>query len=512
MSKPFGRGAAARAVVLMTGSTYFSFAIGLVVSAVIARGIGPEDFGRYSYVVWLSGLLVMFANNGLTTTGIRFVSESLGRTDGAAARSVHGWLLRWQYASLALVVIGFVLLIPYSKPANWSAAIALFAGVVAVSVISKGLYLFDISIAKGYGRFEVEAASTVVLSAVNLLCVGVLYVSAAPLSAYLILFALASLGYFGVARWMCHKRSIVAEAEPVQPELSSRVRRHLGWTVVLTLAAALSNKAAETYLLNIYVGPAEVGFFAIGVALTRGGVELLAAGVNSVLMPLMAHGYGEGGDARVRSILSDSLRLYGFGGLLLAGVGFLWADVVVTLMYGDKYHQAVDVFRVMILIAGATLSQSAFGALLSTTDKQSIRAGVAVVSVLVSATAAILLVPRWGLLGAVVAHAVSTIIIYAVVCLGMIKVFSVAMPWAALWRLATAALVAAGVAAGLLALSSSLMSQFAAGLIFAATYLFATVLFGAWRAADFAQLQPLAARYPAILGRALPWLVRHARG
>ena len=84
------------------------------------------------------------------------------------------------------------------------------------------------------------------------------------------------------------------------------------------------------------VGPAEVGFFAIGAALTRGGVELLASGVNSVLMPLMAHGYGQGGTTRVHAILSDSLRLYGFAGLLLAGVGFMWADVAVWLLLSIK--------------------------------------------------------------------------------------------------------------------------------------------------------------------------------
>ena len=79
MKQAFGPGTALRAALQMTGSTYVIYAAGLVVSALIARSIGPEQFGRYSYLVWLAGVLILISNNGLTTSGIRFVSECLGR-------------------------------------------------------------------------------------------------------------------------------------------------------------------------------------------------------------------------------------------------------------------------------------------------------------------------------------------------------------------------------------------------------------------------------------------------
>jgi O-antigen/teichoic acid export membrane protein len=510
MSKPFSQGAVAKAVLLMTGSTYVSFFFGLLVSAIIARGVGPSDFGRYSYVVWMSGLLVMLANNGLNTTGIRFVSESLGRGDAPAAGAVHGWLARWQFASLAIVGTVFLLLSPLALPANWTAPLTVFVGVVLLSTAAKCLYVFDISIAKGHGQFKVEAVSTVTLSALNFVAVGLLYAFHAPMLSYLLLFAATSVCYYIVAFQMRRSRKIVSSSQGMESGMARRVRHHLMWTVVLTLAATLSNKAAETYLLNAFVGSAEVGFFAIGAALARGGVELLAAGVNSVLMPLMAHGYGQGGAARVNAILADSVRLYGFGGLLLAGVGFFWADVVVWLMYGDNFHQAANVFRVMIVVAGLTLSQSAFGALLTTTDNQRIRAAVALLSVVVSASAAFLLVPRFGLPGAVLSYAMSSTVIYFVMCIGIVKVFSVSLPWKELSRLLLAAALAGPAAAALLWVSASLMMQFWAGVLFTMVYVGSTIGFRAWRPADYTKLRPLAERYPKVFGRTLLALERWA--
>ena len=366
MSSPFDRVATAKAALLMTGSTYVSFFFGLIVSAVVARSIGPADFGRYAYVVWISGILVQFANNGLNTTGIRFISENLGRNDRQTASDVHGWLLCRQYVCLAIASVGFLAGMPWMLPSGWNAHIALFGGVVLVSLISKALYLFDVSVAKGYGEYSVEAVSNTSITAVNLMLALVLYAFDAPLASYLALFALTSIAY-GVSTWfLLRGRGISRTVATLEPGMETRLRQHLVWTVVLTLAAALGNKASETYLLSTYGSPAEIGFFAIATALTRGGVELLSAGLNTVLMPLMGHAYGAGGTQRVNDILGHSTRYYGFAGLLLAGVGFFWAGPAIVLMYGAQYQAAVPVFKVMVIVAGVTLSQGAFGALLST--------------------------------------------------------------------------------------------------------------------------------------------------
>jgi O-antigen/teichoic acid export membrane protein len=155
-----------------------------------------------------------------------------------------------------------------------------------------------------------------------------------------------------------------------------------------------------------------------------------------------------------------------------------------------------------------TLSQSAFGALLSTTDKQHVRAGVAITSVLVSAAMAILLVPRFGLNGAVIAHAVSSSVIYIAICVGMVKAFSVTLPLRELSRLFLAAAVAAVPSGALLWLGSSVFLQFFAGVAFVVFYLVGTLVFRAWRPDDIARLNPLARRYPRTLGRVLPALER----
>ncbi len=513
MKQAFGPGAALRAALQMTGSTYVIYAAGLVVSALIARSVGPEAFGRYSYLVWLTGVLILVGNNGLTTSGIRFVSESLGRGSESDAANVQGWLLKRQLACIGLVSLVYLLTMPYFRPAGWeSGSLWLFAAIVLVSSIAKTMYIFNISIAKGHGRFDIEAYSAIVISLLNAAAVLVLWLVHASLLAYLVLFAVTCVSYAAYAAIMLRRGDIRAGFGALDPALLQRLRRHLFWTLLLTVAAVFSNKSIETWLLNDRVGSAEVGYFAIAAALTRGGLDLLSSGLNSVLMPSMAHAFGASGQQRVNEILSNSLRYFHFLGLMLAGVGVLWSDPAVAVMYGPSYAMVDDVLRVMVIVGGLTLSEGAFGALLSTTDNQRVRALFASLSIVFTAVAAFALIPRYGLYGAVAAHAISRVLVFVFTLTGIVRIMDLRLPWREIGLLFAAALIAAGVAAALVFAVPGLWTEFAAGILYALVYLVLTLRFRAWKRDDASEILMVAERFPRLLGRVVPGVKRWRDG
>jgi O-antigen/teichoic acid export membrane protein len=513
MTNPFGRHAAVRAALQMTGSTYVTYATGLLTSVFIARSIGPADFGRYSYLVWLTGILMVVATNGLTTSGIRFVSESLGRGSREDASKVHGWLRRRQYVCLALVVVAYLLTAPFFRPAGWNATDLYFLAVLVLAgAIAKALFLFGISIAKGYGRFDIEAVSSVVVSVLNVAAVLVLAAMHAPLVAYLLLFVTSNVLYAAVAAFMMRRGGIVAAHGALEGGLLRRIRQHLGWTIVLTVSGQFSNKSVETYLLNALIGPAEVGFFTIAAALTRGGIDLLCSGLTTVLMPSMAHAFGAGGHRRVNTILSESVRYFQFLGFMLAGIGIFWADVAVRIMYGPKYEAVISLLRIMVAVGGLTLAEAAFGALLSTTDNQRLRASLSIISIFASTVAALIMIPKFGLMGAVYGHAISRLATFAYTVSRIMRAMQVEMPWRELGRLFLAALLAAVVPALMVLFAAgNIWIHLAAGALFAASYVGATLLLRAWTREDSAHAAALLERFPRLAGVGA-WLQARAAG
>ena len=464
-----------RVAALIASSTYINTVLGFLVSVVVARSLGPHDYGQYAYLVWLSGLLVTIGNNGLSSCGIRFIAECRGRGEHELAQQVHGWLDRLQAISVLATVVLFAISTVFWKPKGWEQSNLLLLAVVSFSVLSRAIYIFDISIAKGYKNFSVESWITILTSVLYVIGAVLLAALDADLVYFAIFFGLLSVIFSASSRFMLRKAGIAKKVDALPAELLERIKTHLLWTILLVVVVAFSNKTLETFLLSTSVGMAEVGYFSIAAALSRGGIELLSSALNTMLMPMMGHAYGEGGMTKVNEILSDSLRYFTFLGLLLAGVGTLWSEAGVSLMYGAEYAAVVDVLRVMMLVGGLTLSEGVFGSLLTTTDNQKLRAQVSVGSVVISAVAAFSLVPTFGLVGALVSFSVTRISIVALMAWQIKSNLDVTLPTRQLSGVLAASVGAALFITPLVWFVPGLWGQFAAGFLYAVAFVWLTI-------------------------------------
>ncbi len=507
--KGFGAAAALRAALMVTGSTYIAYAAGLVASLLIARALGPADYGRYAYLVWLGGMVVMFMNNGLTTTSIRYISETLGRDDPAGVASLHRWFWIRQWGSIVVVAALLALALPLLRPAGWEDRLGSVWLIVACASVPKAWYLFGISMAKGHGRFGIEAKTMSVLSLVNAAAVVALMLLKADLTAFLVLFVASNVVHpLLLSRMKDRVRQPVAP-RPLEPALAARVNSHFLWTALLALMAVLYGPSMMVPFLNEHVGADAVGYFSVAMSLTRGGIELLSSGLNSVLMPLMSHGYGAGGQERTQRISANAVRVFLAFGLLLSGVGLYWASPLVLTLYGAKYAPAVPAFQVLVVLGGLTLPAGVLATLLSTTDRQRIRTAVTGGSVLLFGAAAWWLVPRHGLDGALWAYGASAVVIQIAWLIVGVKVGGMTLPTAAMLRLLAAALLSTGLVGLPLIWIDGLLAPFIAGIAYVGLYIAATFWLRAWSAEDLDFLADQTRRFGAI-GRQVEGLKRFA--
>jgi O-antigen/teichoic acid export membrane protein len=433
-------------------------------------------------------------NNGLTTSSIRFISEYIGRSDQKAASALHHWFWVRQWWCVAFVGAIFLLVAPLVQPVGWQAGVVVMAMIVILASVPKTWYLFGVSAAKGYGRFGIEATSLTTMSLASMAGVIVLMLLDAHLYAYIALFIVSSLAHPA----LLHRLPQTPRRDPAHRRLSSeieqRIKPHLYWTALLLACTVFYGSSMSMLFLNHHASAETIAFFSVALALTRGGVELLSSGLNSVLMPLMAHGFGEGGHQRTSEISAVAMRMFHFCGLLLTGVGLFWGGPLVLTMYGPKYDEAAFAFRVLVIAGGLTLPLNVLGTLLSTTDKQRTRFVNAAGSLAISALTAWLFIPGYGLHGALLSYAITSFAAYGGLIVATVREGSLVLPMGSLLRLTAAGCAAATLAGCLLLLSSSLWLQFAAGCLFALLYPLFSVFLRAWRASELSLIAQQAHR------------------
>lgn len=98
------RGAAGDFIVKATG-----IGLILVTQAILARIMGPDEFGNYTYVMAWVLVLALIARLGLDNTLLRFVAAYYAEHDYASLKGIIGWSTRIILASGIIIGITFAL-------------------------------------------------------------------------------------------------------------------------------------------------------------------------------------------------------------------------------------------------------------------------------------------------------------------------------------------------------------------------------------------------------------------
>ena len=481
MSKdPFSKKGILQSSLIMTISTFISYFGGLAGTILVARALGPTEYGHYSYLVWLSSLIMIAANNGVNVSALRFISECMGKGEASEAANVGGWLRKRYYLSVVLVVVLVVIWLYVHHPDRWGQYWPVFALAVILSGICKSGYLFASSIAKGYGNFSIEATTTNVFSVLTLIGVVALYFSHAPMYSFLSLFVVASIGHWVLTKYLAKKNNVITQFGEISGDLRAQIWVHYRWAVALTLIAFLSNKSIEIYLLGLYSTPESIGFFNLSGGLVKAGADLICAGITTVLMPVMAFSFGQDGMDKVRLLATFLVRVYFALGLLICGGSFFIAKPLVAIFFGPTFLPVELAFQVMGFVAGLTLIEVPLFTFLSTTNNQKFRVFIVITSLVLTTVAAVLLVPRYGLLGALWGHAISRVFfVFLMLCSVSLR-FKLQVPMKAMGFALVAAMIAWVVGYGITHVIPSPLNGVAGAFTYCILFISFTIVFNVW--------------------------------
>ena len=468
-----------------TAGALAEYAIGLVVSIIIARTLGPAEFGIFSYTIWVAGTLFFFCNHGVSVTAIRFTAEARGLERLGLAKAVGFWLGRIQLASMLVVMLCFVSLSIVIPPQQWSAHAQPVLALVVVAAVAKARYGYLISVAQGHQKFIYSAVAPVILAFTYLTgAIAVMYFHP-TVWMFLCAYCLSSVSGFAAIAALLKRGGLSPSRGEIPAELRRKIKVNLALTAGLALLSTATNRTIETFVLSVTASAHDIGFFAIAGTLTKGAVDILTAGLQATLMPVLANSMARRGPSAVGPMVNTAIRYYWFLGLTVAGVGALAARSVVLIVYGVPFADAVPAVQLTMLGAGLGLVGSVIGASLTTQDKQDDRLRAAAWAAACNAAIAIALVPTLGLLGAAITFGIARVATTALTFVYFRRSASFEIEYAPCIRMGVAAAAGALAGASLYVTMPVLWGGALAAAAFLLVFVPLTVLFGSWQRDDF---------------------------
>lgn len=359
---------------------------GMLTFVVMARVLGPAQFGVV--MLWLSvaTLLALVANYGLTPYLLREIGAAPDRASQVMAEVLSAKLL----LTLAILVAAAAAL-PWLEGSVRAVFLLLLCAQLADALTE----FLNVGF-RATNRFgdETRIASLAVLLQFAIVTL-LLWLWPTPLVAA-IAFMLSRMAVL-LLTWVAQRRYF-AELRPAAPALAwARIRTTRSYAVDFGLQSLLGQ--VDSIVLNHFVGTAAVGLYQAGMRLFNGGAQ--AAGVlANVFLPRAAAAAGAQDDGL--SLRRESSRVQwafvGFGlgfGLALCGL----AEPLVHLLFGAEYLGLVEVMPWFGLLFFVRFFASSWGVLLTSAGAQRFRAAMNAVHWALIAALSVVLVPRLGLTG-----------------------------------------------------------------------------------------------------------------
>lgn len=314
----------------------------VVTLIIIARGLGTEQMGQYTLAILLPTLFSQMITFGLQSVNIYAIGRKIVNERQAL------------YANLVLLTL-----------------ISLLTALILTAVVHYfGTYFFKdvpvmllyLSIASLLPQTFFTVLPSLVQAMQNFKWFNILCVAQPAMIFVISLIAVllsnnveSVLIAYVVSHWLSFiilMRIILKLIKIETYPIFKFLREFIGYGLKSHLSniITLLNYRSSLLILGYFTTPVVVGIYSVGMQLAE-KLWLPSQAVSTVLLPRLSNKLGEGSDAKeVAKLTLDSARMTLLVTLMI-GVGFaVVASVVVDLLFGEAYNQAVYV--VLLLLPG----------------------------------------------------------------------------------------------------------------------------------------------------------------
>lgn len=391
---------AAAAALTLTGARF-------ALVAILARRLLQAGFGQFAYTQWLIDLTFLVCSIGVTGVASRYVAEFHTRPERLAALMV-----RWRPFAFGLpvlaacaVLVGALISGLHLAPAGWA--------LLPFWAAANGIWAMQTAVLTGLQRFDLVLRANSLAAGIMLAGAIVLPLRGDDVTP---LFGLMAASYGAAAMvGLSRTRNLVSGVVGSIESNGWRGIRNYAFNIwITTLLWSLVWARGEMPIVRGYLGDDGVAQYAAAMTLLGGAMQaamLAVSGIAPQLTMLWGSGRRAEALAAARTVMDVQLLFCGAGALLLICLG----PELVSLTFGMGYREAaapLSVFAVGLL-AMAVSSQNYV--LQIATDARFSR-NIMLIGLVLLFGAAIVLTPRYGLVGTAIARA-GTMLVLAVMSL-----------------------------------------------------------------------------------------------
>ncbi|MDY6965098.1 MAG: flippase [Halobacteriota archaeon] len=415
MNRLFNKETAIQSVKIVFIFQILLFSVGFVRGVLFARILGPSQYGIFSLAFMLISLITPFIILGITSSLSRYIPkyEQKGVLIDFLKKVQRFPLISSFFFSVICIIYAEQLSQLIFNSAEYSTLVI----IVGISIFPTIIYQLIRSTLWGLRNFLVR--SLLELSyAVLFLCFGLFFILEEPLAESLVLGNLLAYLFVVVAfsllirRYVFQREDQKNRLDKTNWELYKEVINFGFWMILANLALTALHYI-DRWMINRYVGATDVGIYTVATGLATIlflGVQLVGNVVSVNLNYLWEQGERE----KINFIL-NALAKFGIMTFLSgAFIILIIKEPLIGFLYGEQYLNVIGIMPYLLLMQAFMVPYWLLGSYVGLIEKTHISFFAVVTGLAVNIGLNIWLIPLYQIMGAAIATACSSFILFLV--------------------------------------------------------------------------------------------------
>jgi O-antigen/teichoic acid export membrane protein len=339
---------------------------GLILFALIARHLGPEEFGHYMFWYATAFLCTLIAHYGLSNMLLKEIAQHPERVTDILGESLS---LRFSLSvGILLCALGTSVMV--DRPELF--LMLLLAHLVETT--SETLYVAY----RALGHYACESRLAACAAIVQLAFVAAAVVMKQNTGVIAFVHLLGKIAQLAIILPVSRRVLGTFSLQPISMTLKLAIRTK-SYAIDHFLGGVFGN--IDSVVLRIYVGIDVVGIYQSGMRIFQGAGQAAPILANVFLPEMARQTLYKGNNSRISYVLQLSFLIYGLVfGLVLA----YFSDLIVNFVFGESYKQLATLLPLFGLLFFVRFFAAAWGVILTATGHQGYRAKSTVIQVVFS--------------------------------------------------------------------------------------------------------------------------------
>jgi O-antigen/teichoic acid export membrane protein len=396
-----------RSTALSFADTAITLTSAVIVSAVLARLLGPDRYGVYALVMTIVMFMLLLSRLGIGETVRRYVAELDGRAERSVAAIVAGRGL--VFAVIAGGTAAVILALAAGPLAVFFRRLELrgylLIGAASLVPMMAGSVLRNVL--RGIQRYDYFVRMNVVFSPLWVAACLLVIVLGAGITGLLIVgLGLELLGLL-VLGWWTRRDVGIRLGVTLPPSLAQRMMRYNFALAGLVVLNSVVWQRSELLFLGRFSGPEQVAYYNVPFALTGSLAALVPGPLLGVLLPGLTYARSAADPARFAALFNMALRYLAMLTIPICAFGIPLAGAIIQVLYGRPFAPAAIVLQILFLSVFFAVLGNAAGSTLLGEESQGWLLKTGAIAAAGSLVLDLLLIPPFGSVGAAIANTVA---------------------------------------------------------------------------------------------------------